>query len=225
MGGSNDQDGVYNVYSRVCHRLSCHTIRGANGRYYAPVVSWKNAIELGLKPCVNCRPFFLPMARPPAVVGKSAVSEPSLDEQIAANERRIKELEQLIADTQSRPAVPARTATDATAQAEAPHSPNQQVIPEPAADVTKWRRSIEQALKRLDQTGGGPSNESLGARIGRVSREGAIPRSVAAMMRTIAEMRNTVEHEYKTLSYKENVAAWASWQAIQEWANQEGLQL
>lgn len=64
MGTSTGDHGVYNLYSRVCHRLSCHTIRSAKGRYYATVASWEEAIELGLKPCENCRPFFLPTGQP-----------------------------------------------------------------------------------------------------------------------------------------------------------------
>jgi hypothetical protein len=44
------------------------------------------------------------------------------------------------------------------------------------------------------------------------------------MMLTITEMRNAVEYDSKTLSYNENVVAWANWHAIQEWARGEGLQ-
>jgi hypothetical protein len=38
-------------------------------------------------------------------------------------------------------------------------------------------------------------------------------------------MRNAVEYEAKALSYNENVAAWASWLVVQEWASKEGMQL
>jgi hypothetical protein len=95
----------------------------------------------------------------------------------------------------------------------------------PAAEVTNWRRRIAQAISRLDQTGDRPLNEGLAAHISRLSREGAIPRSIAAMMRAITEMRNAVEYDSKTLSNNENVAAWANWVAIQEWASKEGLQI
>jgi hypothetical protein len=43
--------------------------------------------------------------------------------------------------------------------------------------LPKWRRSIEQALKRLDQTGGGSPNESLAARNCGVARSSSPPRS------------------------------------------------
>ena len=198
MGASENKEGVYNIHSRVCHRLSCHTIRGANGRYYARVQSWADAIKLGLRPCVNCRPFFLPTGSP--LSGEGAAT--SIDEQIAANNRRIAELEQQI---------------DAAKKA--------QRVNLPPAEVSDWRRRIAQALSRLDQTADRPPREGIAARISRLSRSGVIPRQVANMMLTITEMRNAVEYDSKELSYSENIVAWANWKAILEWATQDGLQI
>jgi len=206
MGASNDEEGVYNVYSHVCHRLSCLAIRGAKGRYYGRVESWRSAIELGLKPCEICRPFFLPTAEALPVIGTGQAAAPSVDQQIAANERRMAELEKQIAERQP-PAAPVQS-----------HEL-------PVAEVLTWRRRIAQAVTRLDQAGNRPPNEGLGAHISRLSREGAVPRSVAAMMKTILEMRNALEYDSKTLSNTESRVAWDNWLAIQEWASQEGLQI
>ena len=99
-------------------------------------------------------------------------------------------------------------------------------LPEvPAADVLEWRRRIAQALSRLDQTADRPREESLAAQLGRLSRQNVIPRSIAAMMRAITELRNEVEHDSKTLSKSQSLAAWGNWLAIQEWASTEGLQI
>lgn len=49
--------------------------------------------------------------------------------------------------------------------------------------------------------------------------------AVAPMLRTITEMRNAAEYQSKTLSDAENLVAWANWNAIQEWACREGLQI
>jgi hypothetical protein len=38
-------------------------------------------------------------------------------------------------------------------------------------------------------------------------------------------MRNAVECESKALSANENVAAWANWLVIEEWAAREGVQI
>jgi hypothetical protein len=208
MGERNDEEGVYNVYSRICHRLSCHTIRASNGRYYARVNSWRSAIELGLKPCENCRPFFLPTASALSTAAPLG-AESSIDEQVAANDRRTAELEKEMSEQR-------------IAELEKKLAAVQQV---PDADVLGWRRCISKALCRLDQTSDRPPNESLAAQISRLSRQGVIPRSTGAMMRAITELRNEVEHEFKLLSKAENLAGWAIWLAIQEWAHKEGLQL
>ncbi|HLI82526.1 MAG TPA: hypothetical protein VKV17_01340 [Bryobacteraceae bacterium] len=129
-------------------------------------------------------------------------TDPNLDERIAANDRRIAELEQQIEAAK-----------------------NTQPAQIPPAEVIDWRRRIVQALSRLDRTTDRPPKESVAARISRLSRSGIIPRQVANMMLTITEMRNAVEYDAKELSFNENLVAWANWNAIQDWAKQEGLQI
>lgn len=62
-----------------------------------------------------------------------------------------------------------------------------------------------------------PTEESVAGRIGRLSRAGAIPREVAAFMRSITEMRNVAEYQGKELSSAENRAIAAAWGVIEEW--------
>jgi hypothetical protein len=208
--------GVYNTWSLICHRSSCQAIQNANSRNYRPVESWAKAVELGLKSCGICHPDELPpigsvMRVHPAAAGplpvmhiglKSTPDKPSLDEQIAANDRRIAELQQQIDDAK-------RT----------------QQVQLPPAEVIEWRRRIAQALSRLDHTTDRPAKEGLAARISRLSRAGVISRQVANMMLTITEMRNAIEYDSKELSSNENLAAWANWNAIQEWAAHDGLRI
>jgi hypothetical protein len=63
----------------------------------------------------------------------------------------------------------------------------------------------------------------VGARIGLLQRSGVIPREIAAMMRTVTEMRNAVEYQDKTLSPAEGSAVRAAWSVIQEWADDRGI--
>jgi hypothetical protein len=87
-----------------------------------------------------------------------------------------------------------------------------------------WRRGIVQLLPRFDRQKRN-ERESVGGWIGRLSREGVIPREVAAMMRTVVEMRNATEYESKTLSSSEVAAVRAAWTVVQEWARDRGFQL
>lgn len=87
-----------------------------------------------------------------------------------------------------------------------------------------WRRGIVQLLPHIDRQKRN-ERESVGGRIGRLSREGVIPREVAAMMRTVVEMRNATEYESKTLSSSEVAAVKAAWTVVQEWARARGFQL
>jgi hypothetical protein len=153
------------------------------------------------------------MAQPLSVPGGGAVSEASAGERIADNNRRIAEIERQIADQK----IPAKQPQS---------SPGAPQVPEVThAVLSDWRHRIVQALARLDQTGERQPQESVAAQIGRLSRRGVIPRSVAAMIRAITEMRNAVEYEAKTLSEAESIAADANWRAIQQWASKEGLQM
>jgi hypothetical protein len=198
-----DEDGAYNVWSRICHRPSCQAIQNANRRNLKAIRSWKVAVELGLKPCGICTPFFTTESL--AALKTTLSSESSMDEEIAAKECREQQLDEV-----------------ETPEIEAAKSTQIQL---PTAEVTEWRRRIAQAISRLDQNMERPPKEGLAARISRLSRAGVIPRHIANMMLTITELRNAVEHESKALSVNENLAAWANWNVVQEWAVQDGLQI
>jgi hypothetical protein len=223
--------GVYNTWTFICHRLSCQALSNANTRNLKPVESWAQAVELGLKACHICHPdekppigsvmiVLSPTGEVPTIdLGNSP--QPSVNSQVAANERRIAALqhqldERRISELQRR--------LNKAETAEKPPAPpvNVQL---PPADITDWRRRIVQAIARLDQGADRQPQESVAARLGRLSRQGVIPRSIVAQMRAITEMRNAVEYESKALSFSENVSAWANWNVIQEWASKEGLQL
>jgi hypothetical protein len=92
-----------------------------------------------------------------------------------------------------------------------------------ADDLSQLRRALLQILAALE--GVTPQAESIAFRIGRLARDGKIPREVAALMRTITEMRNTTEYEAKVLSQAESLAVSGAWQAIQEWAARAGVKL
>jgi hypothetical protein len=99
--------------------------------------------------------------------------------------------------------------------------------PEPpvtASDLANWRRAVAHLLARID-TGSPPADESLGGRIGRLSRAGVVPREVAAIMRAITEMRNVTEYEARQLSVKQGAVARSSWEAVKEWARAKGLEM
>jgi hypothetical protein len=82
-----------------------------------------------------------------------------------------------------------------------------------------------QLLSALDQSGTRPDNEGVAGRINRLSRNNVIPREIAAMMRTVTELRNAAEYDSKVLSPAESGAVAAAYAAIQEWAEGKGLPL
>ena len=94
-----------------------------------------------------------------------------------------------------------------------------------ATVLADWRRNLVQFLNALDQSGTRPANEGVAGRIGRLSYDGIIPRQIAAMMKTITEMRNAAEYDSMVLSPTESIAVSAAYAAIQEWATSKGLQL
>ena len=93
-----------------------------------------------------------------------------------------------------------------------------------ADDLSQYRRLLLRILASID-AGPGQQGESVAFRIGRLARQGKIPREVAALMRTITEMRNTTEYEAKVLSEAESQAVAGAWQAIQEWVVRAGVKL
>lgn len=91
-----------------------------------------------------------------------------------------------------------------------------------ASDLATWRRSVLRILGAIDGQVAANPGEGVGARIGRMVHEGKIPREVAALMRTITEMRNTAEYEGKVLSTAESAAVSGAWAAVREWALTRG---
>jgi hypothetical protein len=91
-----------------------------------------------------------------------------------------------------------------------------------ADDLAHWRRVLLQMLAAIDGSVM-MQDESVASRIGRLARERKIPREVAALMRTITEMRNSTEYEAKVLSLAESQAVSGAWQAINEWASRSRI--
>lgn len=89
--------------------------------------------------------------------------------------------------------------------------------PPEAEELRRWRRELADCLMKIDDAP--EPGESLGHQIGRLTREGKIPRETSAMMRAVTEMRNAVEHQDKQLSASEGKAARAAWDAVHEWAS------
>jgi hypothetical protein len=89
--------------------------------------------------------------------------------------------------------------------------------------LAECRRKLMRLLTTLELRN--PPQELLGVgkRISMLERTGIIPREIAAMMRTITEMRSAAEYQDKILSAAESSAVSAAWSAVQEWANNRGI--
>ncbi len=88
-------------------------------------------------------------------------------------------------------------------------------------DLTRLRRVVMRILDQLASRHGQQSGPV--SRIWELSRNGVIPREVAAMMRLIIEMRNAAEYEAKLLSGSESEAVKNAWEAVSDWAKSLGL--
>ena len=161
------------------HRITCHTIRRIYGKNYKRLSSWKAAVDLGLEPCGNCRPYY-----PHGTTSESSADTLGAD----------------VSDEDTRTKVT-------------------------IAELGEKRRALIRLLNFVDQETHRRSDESVAARIGRLSRDNVIPRQLAACMRTITEMRNVAEYE-RTLTSTENSVVASAWGVIKEWAKEEhGLNL
>lgn len=90
-------------------------------------------------------------------------------------------------------------------------------------DLARWRRQIIRLLNGLE---GHPNQqEGLVARIRRLSRDGQVPREMAALLAMIVEMRNAVEYEEKRVSTSEGRSIQSAWEAIREWAEAQSISL
>jgi hypothetical protein len=99
-------------------------------------------------------------------------------------------------------------------ESDQPHQP-----PITATQIADRRRQPLRLLDELETVESRPERESVGERIGRLTRNNVIPRIISACMRMITEMRNAAEYENKQFSANETQAIEAVWLVIQEWAN------
>lgn len=94
--------------------------------------------------------------------------------------------------------------------------------PPNADDLSRWRRSLVQLLGQFESQDAG---ETPAAKIGRLSRQGFIPRHMAALMKVVTEARNASEYEARNLSPSEGAAVKKAWEAVVEWANHQRLRI
>lgn|GEM_PF-7010858 len=89
----------------------------------------------------------------------------------------------------------------------------------------KWKRSIDRLIRHLELKNpiNDPVPRGLVGRIRRLSRHHCIQRYIAALMIAITEARNIAEHEHKTIIGPQAVAVKNSWEAVLNWARDEGL--
>jgi hypothetical protein len=92
-----------------------------------------------------------------------------------------------------------------------------------AQDLAAWRRAIIQILNRIEGLEKSSPERGVAGQIASLSRQGKVPREVAAFMRTVTEMRNTTEYEGKVLSPSESAAVSAAWSVVCEWAVGQGI--
>ena len=90
-------------------------------------------------------------------------------------------------------------------------------------DLSRWRRELLRLLDQLDNRKSpqlGP-----GARVSRLQEARLLPRTIAAWMRAILEMRNAAEYEGVNPSQAESDAVRKARTAVLHWAIQQGLVL
>lgn len=101
--------------------------------------------------------------------------------------------------------------------------------PEPptctAAQLDGLRRRLLHVLDTLDSLAERDEERGIGGHIARLSREGKIPRDVAACMRSVTEARNMVVYQRKTLTTAQCVAVNAAWEVVKEWAAAQGIKI
>jgi len=90
-------------------------------------------------------------------------------------------------------------------------------------DLARMRRALLRAMDQLDPTR--VERESPSARLHRLAAERRIPRGISAMMRSVIEFRNTAEYERTVPTGAESRALRATWEAITEWTQENGIAL
>jgi PHD/YefM family antitoxin component YafN of YafNO toxin-antitoxin module len=90
-------------------------------------------------------------------------------------------------------------------------------------DLSRWRREM---LRLLDQLDGRQSPQlGPGARVSRLREARLVPRTIAAWMKAILEMRNAAEYEGLAPSEAESEAVRKARTAVLHWAIQQRLVL
>ena len=83
------------------------------------------------------------------------------------------------------------------------------------AELNAWRHELVQLLNTIDPNR--PSQESVAARISRLSQSNVVPCHIAVLMRVVTEMRNRAEYEDNLFSAWEIMAVMAAHHAVSEW--------
>jgi len=185
------------------HRPHCRFLEYIQPMNIERYQSWEKAEAKFKIPCNFCRPSLI------------ITTEPTLQIEALTNDPT--------------PAIGALT-NETKTQIEVPSTKStpQSTVPDPRvseSQISTWRRKVAQLVGKLDQEREHSLGEGLAGKIGRLTRENVIPRHVAACMRTVTEMRNAVEYESKTLSQSESKAVRATWEVIEEWAQDQKFDL
>jgi len=86
------------------------------------------------------------------------------------------------------------------------------------SDLSRMRHDLVVLVSELERQGSPQQPETgLAGRISRLSHAGMVPREIAALMKTVSEMRNAAEYENKVLSEFESLAVRNAWRAVKEW--------
>ena len=86
-------------------------------------------------------------------------------------------------------------------------------------ELGRMRRALARMLDLVNCLRDAGLSRGDWQRISRLARDRYIPRSIAAMMRTITEVRNVMEYDEIELTASEDHAVRASWIAVQDWAS------
>ena len=91
-----------------------------------------------------------------------------------------------------------------------------------AAELGEIRRRLMALLDQFDTKIGA---EPVGARIGRLTHSGKLPKQVGKVMSMIVEYRNLAEYETGVLTPAETETILSSWKVILEWSASKGYSL
>ena len=92
-----------------------------------------------------------------------------------------------------------------------------------ADELARYRRCLDRLLDQIKTRQS--QDEKLVPRIRQLGRSRQIPRKIEPLMLTVAEIRNASEHDRNQPSRDERLAAKHAWDAIVQWASNQGLQI